>query len=101
MAGQSPCVGCGSEFISCVDESLFMNVTRAPAATVIRCGFTPADVMVIVVVATGGVLLGGVGVLGLPLLPPPLLPPPHPASSRSVSSALYRTVIRCLAFTER
>jgi hypothetical protein len=46
-----------------------MNVTRVPGATVMRCGLTPAAVIVIVVVATGG----------LPPVPPvPPVPPDPP-----------------------
>jgi hypothetical protein len=70
-----------------------MNVTREPTGTVMREGLTPADVMVMVVVATGGVVPGSVGVVGLP---PLLLPPPPHATEHvtSVAKNAYRVVIR-------
>jgi hypothetical protein len=69
-SGHCVCDGCGFDDGSCVCESLFTNVTLAPAFTMMFLGETPALVMVIVVVSVGGVLSGGVGFIGDP-------PPPH------------------------
>jgi hypothetical protein len=83
--------------------SLFTNVTREPAVTVMFWGDTPDAVMVMVVVAVGGPVGGGVvdGELGLLLLSPP-----HPAASaatatvtspirRSEKPLIRRTFSRC------
>src|SRR4051812_14554114 len=68
-SGHCVCDGCGFDEGSCVCESLLTNVTFAPAFTMMLLGETPALVIVIVVVSTGGVL-SGVGLVGDP-------PPPH------------------------
>ena len=62
MSVQLVCSGWGSEFMSWPTLSLFTKVTRAPRATTMSFGDTPADVMVIVVVlppAGGGAGGGG------------------------------------------
>ena len=66
-----------------------------------RCGLTPAAVIVMVVVATGGVFVGGfgVGVVGVPLLLSLL--PPHPAAKMIARMMLDRRFMRCLISTEQ
>src|SRR5262245_54028327 len=65
MGGQSSCVGCGSEFISCGRESLLTKMTREPCGTVIRCGLTPLFEIVMVKVCVDGtdVVVGGMDVV--------------------------------------
>ena len=53
MSVQLVCCGCGSEFMSWPTPSLLTNVTRAPRATTMSRGDTPAAVMVMVVGAAG------------------------------------------------
>ena len=78
--------------MSCGIELLLTKVTREPTATVISRGdTTPDELMVMVLVATGGVVGVGVGV-GVgdgEAEPPPL--PPHAAAS----AAIRRTFGRC------
>src|SRR5215207_9749492 len=62
MSVQLVCCGCGSEFMSWPMASLLTKVTRAPRATTMSLGDTPAAVIVMVVVAPGAGLGEGAGV---------------------------------------
>src|SRR4029450_11997489 len=79
MAGQSPCVGCGSELIWWLRVSLLTNETREPGAIVTFLGDTPLAVMAIV------------AAIGPPLPPPdgevgPSSPPQDVSSSDAQAS---------------
>src|SRR5262245_3157503 len=73
MTGQSLWSGWGSEVMLCGRESLLMKSTRVPSAICTFRGLTPAEVIVMVLVATGG----PDGVVGLL---------PQAASTRTMSS---------------
>jgi len=81
-------VGCGSEFISCVRESLFTNVTCVPRGTVMFCGQTALFEIVMVVdveLAVHVVLVDG-PVLGLEL--PQAVARPATAANATAAAAL-------------
>jgi len=82
------CSGWGSEVISCVRESLFMNVTCVPRGTVMFCGQTALFEIVIVVdveLAVHVVLVDG-PVFGLEL--PQAVARPATAANATAAAAL-------------
>jgi hypothetical protein len=77
MSGQSVWAGCGSEAMPWDLVSLFTNVTRDPAETVINLGEAPLGE------GEGAGVGDGDGVVGVELSPPP----PHAATVSTSTSA--------------